>query len=530
MRLSEFSTLFRTRAAVTRVIAAFALALVTFVSACARAPRVAPMTTGAPVRLLLVNDVYVSDTLRDGSGGLARVAAWRDSVEQASGEKVLLMFAGDLFSPSLLSKWFHGRQMVEAFNAARFDFATLGNHEFDVDRAQFTARVTESRFRWLSANCRYGDGAAFPNVRGWDTLTVNGTRVGVFGTTIVAEYRSWLRCTDPDSAATRMIDSLSQLGVDLIVGLTHQPIWRDSATLVRDARVPLLLGGHEHDGRRVSHDGRLMIKAASNSRTAAYVEARRTGLGWALRDTIIRPARNWREQAATAAVTAAWRDTLVRRIGSDRVLGVAPEAIDAVDSTSRAGESRFGNLVADAYRLGTGADVGMINSGALRLDDMLGPGPLTAHMLESVFLFADETRVVTFPLTGARLRALLEHGVSARRLGSGAYPQLSGVSFTFDALLPSGARIVGPVTRPDGRTIADADTVRVSFASYPACLGGDGYVIPEAKPACEALERDVTTAPRSAELVIRHVETMGGTIVAPPVGRLTRLDRARGTR
>ncbi len=530
MRVSEHQQRLWKRAAVTRVIAALALSTTSMLASCARAPRVAPLTTGAPVRFLLVNDVYVSDTLRDGSGGLARVAAWRDSIEQASGEKVLLMFAGDLFSPSLLSKWFHGRQMVEAFNAARFDFATLGNHEFDVDRAQFTARVTESRFRWLSANCRYGDDAPFPNVRGWDTVTVNGTRVGVFGTTIVAEYRSWVRCTDPDAAATRMVDSLSQLGVDLIVGLTHQPIWRDSATLVRDPRISLLLGGHEHDGRRVAHEGRLMIKAASNARTAAYVEAQRSSNAWSLRDTIIRPLRSWREQAATAAITAAWRDTLVRRIGTDRVLGVAPDAIDAVDSTSRGGESRFGNLVADAYRLGTGADVGMINSGALRLDDMLGPGPITAHELESVFLFADETRVVTFPLTGARLRELLEHGVSARRLGSGAYPQLSGVSFTFDARLASGARIVGPITRADGRPIAAGDAVRISFASYPACLGGDGYVIPEAKPACEALERDVTTAPRSAELVIRHVETMGGTIVAPPVGRLTRLDRVRGTR
>jgi hypothetical protein len=162
----------------------------------------------------------------------------------------------------------------------------------------------------------------------------------------------------------------------------------------------------------------------------------------------------------------------------------------------------------------------------MRLDDLLGPGPITAHELESVFLFADETRVVTVALTGARLRALLEHGVSQRRLGTGAYPQVSGVRFTFDARLPSGARLVGPMYRADGREIGDADRLRVSLPSFPACRGGDGYVMPEARPVCAAFEADNSIAPRSAELVVKHVEAMGGRIVPPAVERVTRVDRA----
>ncbi|HMS03939.1 MAG TPA: metallophosphoesterase, partial [Gemmatimonadaceae bacterium] len=301
-------------------------------------PSATPSTRGdRPVRLLLVNDVYSSDTLRDGSGSLARVAAWRDSVEQASGDRVLFLLAGDLFSPSLLSKWYFGAQMVEAFNATRLDYATLGNHEFDVSREQFTDRLRESRFPWFSANCGFGDGAPFPGVRGWDTVTVNGTRVGLFGTTVLAEYRSWVRCTDPDVAARAVLDTLERAGAELVVALTHQFIWHDSATLVREPRIHVLLGGHEHDGRRFAYDGRLLVKAASNSRTAAYVEARRRDGRWMLWDTLVQPARGWREHAATAAVTARWRDTLVRRIGADRVVGVAPEPIDAVDSTSRGG-------------------------------------------------------------------------------------------------------------------------------------------------------------------------------------------------
>ena len=510
-----------------RAVAAFCLSVLLLTSACTRRAPMTPVAgageEAAPVRVLLVNDVYVSDTLRDGSGGLARLAAWRDSVQVAAGGRVLFMLAGDVFSPSLLSKWFSGRQMVEAFNAAKLDYATLGNHEFDVDREQFASRLAESRFTWLSANCGYGDGTPFPGVRGWDTLTVSGSKVGLFGTTVQAEYRSWVRCTDSDVAARAAVDTLQSLGVDLVIGLTHEFLWHDSTTLMRDPRITLLLGGHEHDGRRIARDDRLLVKAASNSRTAVYVEARRDGERWRLQDTVLRPARTWREDAATAAVTASWRDTLTRRIGSDRVVGIAPEEIDAVDSTSRSGESRFGNLVADAYRMGTGADVALLNSGAMRFDDVMGPGPITAHTIESVFLFADETRVVTFSIVGARLRELLEHGVSMRRLGSGAYPQVSGVHFTFDTRLPNGARIVGPLRRPDGTEIGSGETLRVAFPSFPTCFGGDGYVIPEAASECASVASNPSIAPRSADLVLRHVEAMRGTIVAPPVGRVTRL-------
>ena len=514
-----------------RALAAFSLTLAAAACTSGR-PAPAPVpaaganraATASPLRLLLVNDVYTTDTLRDGSGGLARVAGWRDALEDSTQQRALLFVAGDVFSPSLLSKWYHGRHMVEALNAARVDYGTLGNHEFDVPREEFVARLEQSRFPWLSANCRFADGTAFPGVRGWDTLTVQGTRVGLFGTTVQDSYRSWLRCTNADSAARAAVDTLVALDVDLIVGLTHQFVWHDRATLERDDRISLLLGGHEHNGRREEVNGRLVVKAASNARTAVLVEARRDGVRWTLRDSVLHPARDWREQPATAEVTAAWRDTLVRRIGADRAIGVAVEAIDAVDSISRGGESRFGNLVADAYAAGTRADVALLNSGALRFDDLIDRGTtVTVHMVESIFLFADETRVVTFPLSGARLRELLENGVSARRLGTGAYPQVSGVHFTFDASGVAGERIRGPLRRPDGTPIGSDEELRVSMPSYPACAGGDGYTVPEAKAACEALGRDMNSAPRSADLLLRHLEGMGGRIVAPPTGRVERL-------
>ena len=110
------------------------------------------------------------------------------------------------------------------------------------------------------------------------------------------------------------------------------------------------------------------------------------------------------------------------------------------------------------------------------------------------------------------------------RLGGGPYPQVSGVRFQFDARQPSGARVIGPLTRDDGRVIAPNDTVRLSFVTYPACRSGDGYRIPEAAAVCDEHERTPANFPRTADLVMQHLERMNGRIVMPPTGRVRRLD------
>ncbi len=477
------------------------------------------------VRLLLVNDVYVTDTLRDGRGGLARVAGLRDSIEQAVHDKVLFVLAGDVLSPSVLGKWYGGAQMVDGFNAARLDLATLGNHEFDGSRANLVARLRESRFGWLSANCGEANGTPFPTVRGWDTLRLGGVKVGILGTTAVLAYAPYVACRDADSATTATVDTLLGQGSELVVALTHRFMREDVATLEREPRITAILGGHDHDGRRAVRDGRLLVKAVSNSRTAILVTFTRDGTSpWRVTDRRFDIGPGMRDDPVTLSVVQRWRDTLVQRIGPDRVLGIAPEPINAIDSISKR-ESPFGNMIADAMRLGTNADVALINSGALRFDDIMPAGPITRLMIEGVFLFADETRVVTFPVSGARLRELLEVSVGSGGLGNGPYLQLSGVRFQFDATRPSGARVVGDLRRDDGRPIGAADTLRLSIVTYPACRSGDGYRIPEAADACRALADAPTSRPRTADLVLQHLEQMNGRIVPPPTGRVTRLDR-----
>ena len=468
-----------------------------------------------PVRFLLINDVYVADTLADGRGGLARVATVRNRL--ADQGRTLFVLAGDVLSPSILSKYYGGRQMVEALNAAKLDYATFGNHEFELERDTLIARIEASTFTWLSANCALTDGGAFPKVQPWDTVRVSGHLVGIFGLTLEGSYRRYVTCTDPDSAARRAVDTLTALNADLIVGLTHQTVEADRDLLAREPRLDLILGGHEHEAHDSIISGRHVLKADANARSAQFATLWGGKGEW--RQAIGRVQIDSRlpDDTTVARVVAAWADSLRRRLGPERGLGTTEVPIDAREAVSRRQESVIGNLVTDAARAGTGADVALINAGAMRLDDVIPPGPVTSYQLESIFLFADETRMVRFPLTGSRLREVLEHGVSDASLGKGGFLQVSGVRYSFDPARASGNRIQGELRRADGRPVGSGDTLSVAFAGYPACEGGDGYRIPEARSACSALGQ----APRAADLLIRYVtDSLQGRIRAPSSGRI----------
>ncbi len=483
--------------------------------ACTGLPK-APAPTN-PVRFLSINDDYVADTLADGNGGLPRLATLKKRIG-AEGP-VLFVLAGDFLGPSLLSRFYNGTQMVQALNAAGLDYATFGNHEFDIPRDTLLARIGESKFTWLSANCVQADGTRFPGVLPWDTVSVFGKKVGIFGLTLQdPQYPAYVQCGSPDSAATVALDSLAAMGADLIVGLTHQTLAADVALLSREGQVDVILGGHEHEAHTVAVGSRYVLKADANAVSTQFMTIWGTKGDWKEAPRLLDVRPSLPGDTLVQAIVDRWQDSLVSRLGPNYVVGTAVQPINARDAAQRQMETVLGDLVADAIRMGTATDVGVINGGAMRLDDIIPPGPLWNYTIEALFPFADGTHIVSFPVSGQRLRAILETGVSEQNLGAGGFLQVSGIRFTVDPLRPSGSRIAGPVTTSVGNSIYPDQLYRLAMPAYLACRGGDGYAVPEAAESCAA----VGSAPRVANLVVVHFgERLGGRIAAPPGGRIT---------
>jgi 2',3'-cyclic-nucleotide 2'-phosphodiesterase (5'-nucleotidase family) len=109
--------------------------------------------------ILHLNDTYQIEERPPDIPGMAQIAeavrligGW---VEAVTGEdRTLVVHSGDFLSPSFMTNrlGFAGKQMVELLNHCGVDYATVGNHEFDVSSAELRQRFLEADFDLVNAN------------------------------------------------------------------------------------------------------------------------------------------------------------------------------------------------------------------------------------------------------------------------------------------------------------------------------------------------------------------------------------------
>ena len=103
------------------------------------------------LEILHFNDVYrltegravtIEDSDVQTRGGAARFVT---AMKKHGCERKLVLFSGDLLSPSLLSHFHQGKQFVEVFNALNVQASCLGNHDvFDYGVKNFLEFIEES--------------------------------------------------------------------------------------------------------------------------------------------------------------------------------------------------------------------------------------------------------------------------------------------------------------------------------------------------------------------------------------------------
>lgn len=82
--------------------------------------------------------------------------------------------------------------------------------------------------------------------------------------------------------------------------------------------------------------------------------------------------------------------------------------------------------------------------------------------------------VMLLELSGAQLLEALENGVSQYPKHEGRFPQVSGITFTFDPTQPSGHRVIGNV-KVGGASLEEDRIYKVCTKGYIGKQGKDGY-------------------------------------------------------
>ena len=452
--------------------------------------------------IMHTNDVHAHhEPNGNGDGGAARQATVVDQI-RAEGGNTLLLDGGDRFTGTLFHVQYLGQDSAQIMNAIGYDAMTLGNHEFDNGDAVLAAFINELEFPVVTANVDFSGSADLADlVEPYVVLEVGGEQIGIIGlvtpeTEILSSPGDELVFEYDLIAVTQAaVDELTAMGVNKIILLTHIGYAADVEVASGVSGVDIVVGGHTNTFLSNTYAGAQgdypTVEESASGEPVLIVQASTATLYLGRLDVGF----------DANGVVATWDGDAIllsRYITadpeiSDLIAGLA-EPIEELrnqpvgeSAVFLVGDRRFcrveecllGNMITDAMRAETGAEIAITNGGGIRAD--IDEGEVTLGEVLNVLPFGN--LVSTMDLTGADVIEALENGVSqitlndagviSRDGAAGRFPQVSGITFTFDPTQEPGSRIV-EVLLESGEPIDPEAIYSVATNDFMRG-GGDGY-------------------------------------------------------
>ena len=337
-----------------------------------------------------------------------------------------------------------------------------------------------SKFPWLSANViNRKNGKPFGGMQPYIIRSFAGVKVGIFGilTPETAKNSSPgkdVRFLDPNKTAARIVQQLRARGATVIIAITHLTMPEDKR-LARAAKIDVIIGGHEHSVLQSQSGCTPIFKIGSDARLLGRIDLNISKVTRRIESIDYSPipvTDAVPDEPATAAIIGEYEKK--SSVELDKPVGNTTVELDARQITSRSRETNLGSFITDAFRQATNADVAIMNGGSIRSNATYGPGALTKRDVLSILPF--ENTVVKAEVTGAQLRAALEHSVAkiVEESESGRFLQISGLQFSYDGRKPPGSRVVQVTI--NGQALELKKNYTLASGTY-LLEGGDGYAM-----------------------------------------------------
>ncbi|MDI9549119.1 MAG: bifunctional metallophosphatase/5'-nucleotidase [Chloroflexota bacterium] len=481
-------------------------------------------------------------------GGVARRATLlADLRASAPDGNAILIDAGDSFNGTLYFSVYKGEESARFMNLLGYQAMAVGNHEFDNGPAHLADFLDHVEIPVLSANI---DTSAEPLLDGrlapYTVIDVNGEPVGVIGlTTIDVPISSspgpTLKFNDYLSSLAPVLADLDGQGIDKIVLLSHVGYGDDLRLAAQVDGIDVIVGGHSHTllsstdpaaagpyptvVASPSGDPVLVVQAEAYGKYLGQLVLTFDGdgdiLSWEGAPVLV-DASVARDPAIQAIV-----DEMAVAVNAmrDETIGSTVNLLQGDRSVCRYAECTMGNLVADGMRWATqnsDVQVALINGGGLRTS--IPAGDISTGSVLEVLPFSNN--IATLKLTGADLLAALENGVSRAEspdnAGTGRFPQVSGMRYSWDATKPVGERIVSAEVQNDDGSYSPLVPAAVYHVATLTFLrqGGDDYAI-FADKAIDPYDFGPSLTETIADYISQH-----SPLDLAPEGRITRVDGA----
>lgn len=476
-----------------------------------------------------------------GQGGVARLATVVNQIRAAQ-ENVLLFDAGDRFTGTLFHAIHLGQDNARITNALAYDAMTLGNHEFDNGPQVLADFIDAVDFPIVGANIIIDPasplaGKIQPSV----VLEVGGQQIGVVGlitpeTAFLARPQEGVSFAEDTAAAIQAeVDVLTGQGINKIILVSHQSYGLDQELAAQVTGVDVIIGGDSESllsNRLTAAEGPYPTLVDSPAgEPVAIVQAFRWNVFLGRLDVTFDAAGVIISATGEPIFLSEYiaQDADVQTIVEDLRAPVADEMQTPIGEAAvfllgvderrncREVECNLANLVADALRWETGADIGFMNGGGIRAS--IEEGPVSRGAVLDVLPFFN--RAATMTLTGEQVLAAVENGLSriGAPSGTGRFLQVSGMCYVWDGTQEVGSRVVSVGVQDESGAYVPLDlNARYTVVANDFMAGGgDEYTM-------LAAGENLVTDLRTLDAVVIDYIASEGTVQPMLEGRIVRID------
>ena len=453
-----------------------------FLKAAGVTTAVAAVSLGAPaasacypgsfkdITILYTNDVHTYIDKKSPELTYAAIAALKKSYQDA-GKNVLLVDAGDHIQGTAYGSMDEGASIIQLMNAAGYDVATPGNHEFDYGMARAKEVMAEADFPYLSSNwvnLPLGN-RVLPDVK---YFTIGGRVIAFVGITTPETFTKSTPAYFMNKAQTKYIydilggddgrklydavqkaiDKAKALGADIIIGLGHLGVdpssspWTSEEVIANTTGFDAFIDGHSHTVMENKQVYDAAGKAVTLTQTGSYlanVGKMTIAEDGAITTELISTADV--SDAAVAATAEAWINDVDAMLGEQIATTDIKFYINdpaAGKRRIRMGETNLGDFVADGIYTyfneveQLDCDIAMMNGGGIRTD--VDAGKWTFKTCKQVSPFGNVACLMS--VTGKQIQDALEFG--ARFVGpegkeNGGFLHVAGATYEIHTDIPN---------------------------------------------------------------------------------------------
>ena len=505
--------------------------------------------------ILHTNDVHGSIEL------YAKVAAMKDDYK-ARGAQVILADAGDYSQGTVYVSVNKGKDAVTMMNAAGYEVATIGNHEFDYGYAQLKSNLNSAAFDVVCANVLQ-DGS--PVFDAYTKINKGGVQVAFVGletpeaqtkaNPALIQGLTFLAGDEMYAAVQDQVNAARTAGADIVIVLAHLGVDSSSEPNTsydlykKVSGIDFIIDGHSHtvmtkgpNGEKIQSTGTALanVGAVIIDNATKKIESNELIPIWHTEEVDGENVAVYDYTKSDETVANAAK-AIIDPIDADYDQKFAESAVDlngAKAPGNRTEETNLGDLITDAmmWAIKTkapGVDmnnaVAITNGGGIRA--AIAKGDITKKDVNTVLPFGNTLAVVY--VKGSELLEALEVSTYCTPKSLGGFPQFAGMEVELntaceydanDTTYP-GSTYFGPksINRITIKTVNgkafDKDATYAVITNDFLAAGGDTYY------AFAAAQTQFDTGLPLDEILMEYITVeLNGVVTdkyAAPQGRLT---------